>query len=238
MPSLRLAALFTACSTLTLAAGCSKKVPECNSITGIINPAADKLNAAKKAKGPDEEKAMKDAKATLEGVDASLGKLEITVPELKKFVADYRAMASDIAKAIGHLEQISAAVDTQGKAVEAAGKKLTDASEKTQKAVTAHGAEDAAAMKAWSDAYAKFPKEADDKSVPDVLAALEKIEWRNAELKASTAAEIAAHREMHKTLLAMKETVKKAEAVGADVDKATAKETPLVDGLNKFCTAG
>lgn len=229
---------LVALSSLAVLSGCSKKVPECNSITGVINPAADKLNAAKKAKGPDEEKAMKEARTTLEQVDASLGKLELTLPELQKFVKEYRAMSQETTKAMAELEKLSAGIDKQSKAVEAASKRLTAASEKTGKAVEAHGAAEAAAVKQWSDAYAKFPKEPDDKTVPDVLKTLEAIAFKDEGLKAAAAEEIAAHREMHKALVEMKAIVAKTEALGASVDKSSSKEGPLVEGLNKFCTGG
>ena len=87
--------------TLCLVAGCSKKAPECQSMVGVINPAADAMMRASASKGgsaADHAAEMRRMATVTKGAADSMGKLEITVPELKKVQTEYQVLYGGASK--------------------------------------------------------------------------------------------------------------------------------------------
>lgn len=86
-----------------------KKIAECNSLIEVINKGVQSLNN-KSAGGADPSgiatyKSMADE---MDKVAADVAKIELSTPELKKFSADYQAMAKDVAKAARDLAAVAA----------------------------------------------------------------------------------------------------------------------------------
>jgi hypothetical protein len=83
------------------AAGCGqKKIAECNALVQVINAGIATLEKAPKSEadptGVSDLRAMADA---MDKVAADAANVPVTLPEMKKFSADYQKMARDIAKA-------------------------------------------------------------------------------------------------------------------------------------------
>lgn len=93
--------------------GCGqKKINECNQLIEVINKGVDSLNKASKSNSNDstgtaDYKAMAD---TMDAVAGDAAKVELSVPELKKFSQDYQSMAKEVAKAA---REMVAAYDAQ-----------------------------------------------------------------------------------------------------------------------------
>src|ERR1700733_1319302 len=77
-----------------------KKVTECNSLIAVINTNVQGLEKNPKVEGETngaaELKAMADA---MDKVAMDAGKVEVTIPDLKKIATEYQALAKDVAKA-------------------------------------------------------------------------------------------------------------------------------------------
>jgi len=77
-----------------------KKISECNALIEVINKGVESLGKSPKAgadpSGTAELKSMADS---MDKVAADAAKVELTLPELKKYSADYQTMAKDVAKA-------------------------------------------------------------------------------------------------------------------------------------------
>ena len=67
--------------------GCNKKVPECNAVVDVVNGVGTKIKAGEKAQGADAQQVMQEAE---EKAAADIGKLDLTVPEVKKIAADLK----------------------------------------------------------------------------------------------------------------------------------------------------
>lgn len=77
-----------------------KKINECNSLIEVINKGVASLD--KGSKGGADPTGTADLKSMADSMDkvaADAAKVELTIPELKKYSADYQAMAKDVAKA-------------------------------------------------------------------------------------------------------------------------------------------
>jgi hypothetical protein len=96
-----------------LAAGCGqKKINECNAIIQVINTGVQNLEKGGKFSGDPsgvgELKAMADA---MDKVAADAAKVDLTIPELKKYSTDYQAMAKEVAKAARDMAAAAEAKD-------------------------------------------------------------------------------------------------------------------------------
>ena len=116
-------------SLLALAAcGEQEKVDECNALVGVINEGIDKVQKITAA-SPDGGTAVNDLRALADEMEAIAKKAEaapLTIGELQKLAADYRAMATEVAAAA---RELSAAVDNVD------GEKMKKAQERIVKAV-------------------------------------------------------------------------------------------------------
>lgn len=123
-------------------AGCGqKKIAECDALAGVINTNVTRLEKA--PKNESDPTGIANVKAMAEEMDkvaATIGAVELTVPELKKIRDDYQRMAREIAKAERELaraaEERNASVNdaTKRAAAEAAVKKADAALESAVKA--------------------------------------------------------------------------------------------------------
>jgi len=83
--------------------GCGeqKKITECNALVGVINTGVDKIQNVTRS-APDGGAAVAELRALateMDTVAAEAKKVELTLPALKKFSADYQALATELAKA-------------------------------------------------------------------------------------------------------------------------------------------
>lgn len=96
-----------------VALGCGqKKINECNALIGVINTGVQNLEKSGKIAGDPsgvgELKSMADA---MDKVAADAAKVELSIPELKKYSTDYQAMAKDVAKAARDMATAAEAKD-------------------------------------------------------------------------------------------------------------------------------
>lgn len=234
-PLLLVAVLFVA--------GCGKKGPECESLVKVINPAVEKMN---KATGVKQEKndaliqQAKDIAGIASGTASGLAALPLTVPELKKFSADYQAMAKEISAAASTTADVLKRADEAAKASEKADKQTDEAGEKLVKGcATAKDPGDLEICKKTGEVLKKLP---DDLSQATGLGAtaneLEREPFKDAELAAAVKSVASALRATEKVLQEYKAVQQKAKEAQASMDAATKREEPLIDGVNKFCSGG
>lgn len=102
-----------ACALLVGAGGCGqKKINECNNLIQVIN--AGVQNLEKGTKAPGDESGVTELKAMADSMDkvaTDASKVEITIPELKKYATDYQNMARDVAKAAREMAAAAQAKD-------------------------------------------------------------------------------------------------------------------------------
>jgi len=96
-----------------LVTGCGqKKINECNALIQVINTGVQNLEKGNKiagdATGVAELKGMADA---MDKVAGDAGKVELTIPELKKQRDDYQTMAKEVAKAARDMASAAEAKD-------------------------------------------------------------------------------------------------------------------------------
>ncbi|MRG91778.1 hypothetical protein [Polyangium spumosum] len=77
-----------------------KKITECNQLIEVINKGVESLNKTPKGgadpTGAAELKGMADS---MDKVAADAAKVDLSIPELKKYSTEYQTMAKDVAKA-------------------------------------------------------------------------------------------------------------------------------------------
>jgi hypothetical protein len=82
-------------------AGCSqKKLAECNALITVINSGVQAIEKTPKTES--DPTGVSDLRAMAEAMDkvaAATGSVAVTIPEIRKFSADYQKMVKDIAKA-------------------------------------------------------------------------------------------------------------------------------------------
>jgi hypothetical protein len=81
--------------------GCSqKKLTECNALITVINAGVQAIE--KTPKSPADPTGVSDLKAMAEAMDkvaSEAGGVPVTIPEIRKFSADYQKMVKEIARA-------------------------------------------------------------------------------------------------------------------------------------------
>jgi hypothetical protein len=110
------ASAFCASLLAVGASGCGqKKVTECNSLIQVINTGVASLEKGPKLEG-DPANGVADLKAMADSMDKVAGdaaKVELTIPELKKYSTDYQAMAKEVSKAAREMAAAADAKDVQ-----------------------------------------------------------------------------------------------------------------------------
>jgi hypothetical protein len=108
---------LTASVLVVSSAGCGRqKNQECSALITVINDGVKRLErspADAKAKPAGDESGSTDLKSMAEAMDKVAGdaaKLELTIPELKKFNAEYQGMVKEVAKAA---REMAAASDSK-----------------------------------------------------------------------------------------------------------------------------
>ena len=107
------AGVLSAVGIMLGGAGCGqKKINECNALIQVINTGVQNLEKGGKFSGDPsgvgELKSMADA---MDKVAADAAKVELTIPELKKYSTDYQAMAKEVAKAARDMAAAAEAKD-------------------------------------------------------------------------------------------------------------------------------
>jgi hypothetical protein len=227
---------------LLLLAACSKKAPECDSITKTINPVANKLEKAGAALDKTDApavlmKAMNDMAQLCNGAAADLAKLPLTVPELQKFSTDYQGLmkdaagaartAADLAKSYADADKAST---KNTKDIEASAERLTKACA-NPKAVA-----DAKSCEAFGDLMAKFPADTEKTAESEKIAGeLSRITWKGDETRASAMGVVAAIRATNKLVADLKVTEAKSKEAEKAFDAVDKKEQALIKEINSFC---
>ncbi|HVY48413.1 MAG TPA: hypothetical protein VHB21_21140 [Minicystis sp.] len=107
-------ALFGSALLLVGAGGCGqKKVNECNALIQVINAGVQSLEKGPKLEG-DPSNGVADLKAMADAMDKvakDASKVELTIPELKKYSTDYQAMAKEVAKTAREMAAAAEAKD-------------------------------------------------------------------------------------------------------------------------------
>jgi hypothetical protein len=97
---LTIAGALAALGLLFGASACGqKKIAECNSLIEVINKGVQSLENAPKAADPGGTADFKAMAETMDKVAADAAKVELSIPELKKYSTEYQTMAKDVAKA-------------------------------------------------------------------------------------------------------------------------------------------
>ena len=107
------AGVLSAVGIMLGGAGCGqKKINECNALIQVINTGVQNLEKGGKFSGDPsgvgELKSMADA---MDKVAADAAKVELSIAELKKYSADYQAMAKEVAKAAREMATAAEAKD-------------------------------------------------------------------------------------------------------------------------------
>ncbi|MCC6647999.1 MAG: Rieske 2Fe-2S domain-containing protein [Polyangiaceae bacterium] len=223
-----------------LAAGCSKKAPECQAMVGVINPTSDAMmRAGAKKPGDAAEHAAemrKVATVTKNAADA-MGKLTITVPELKKVQTEYGALYSKASADAGSLADAIDAIATADAEMQKVGAALKGAIDAWGAACSSEqGKAEAPGCKAFAEAMQSLPNDPTDQAnVDKALALMDKAPWKGDELRATAKRVRDAYASSTKQIGAMHALGAKAEAAEKAMKSLDDKEQALIDGFNKFC---
>jgi hypothetical protein len=111
------APLVLALGLVATVSGCGeqKKIKECNALVGVINTGVDKIQSVTRS-APDGGAAVAELRALateMDNVAAEAKKVEISLPELKKFSDEYQALATELAKAARDLAEAVDNVDME-----------------------------------------------------------------------------------------------------------------------------
>lgn len=106
-----LSCLIVGAALLLGVTGCQKKSNECNQLIEVINKGVDNLNKMPKTADPTGAADLKTMADTMEKLATDASKVELTVPELKKFSGEYQTMTKDIAKSARDLAAAADAKD-------------------------------------------------------------------------------------------------------------------------------
>lgn len=242
MIRMRLAAagLIVAFATSALI-GCDKKVEECNTVIDKINASVEKLKKAEKTPAGKPEQMAKDLKAYAEVAKAEageLGKIKVTTPELQKYVEEYQKMAQEVADAALEVANASESLAKMVGDLEKIQKDWEAKMKDVQSACSTPAGDCTKVMQEMTKIPSGSP---DDKKFADDLEkwakGLEAIEVKDDKLKTAVAGFAKVAKDQAALIRKMKESEGKGDAAMKKLDKATDKEDPLVDKINKFCGA-
>jgi DNA repair exonuclease SbcCD ATPase subunit len=238
---LRTRSVFVLATLFAAALGCSKKVPECNTLIGQINGSASAMEAATRefsSSKQTKEASEKFAKANQAELD-KLGKVELTLPELESFSKSYQGLLGSVAtaaiaigKSNGEREELGAAGAKNQAALVAAGTKLTRACEKARK--------ECAALGDKLTGPPSFTGKADEdaKKLESYAKGLASVAANDADVKAAT-------RDLEKAVLELAGVLKKSSSAQKQYEEAlkalsdiNANEPLLIRSINEFCHAG
>ncbi len=233
-------ALLTVGLLSASSAGCSKKGPECQAMVGVINPTSDAMVRATSSKaesGAEQAEAMRKLATVTKNASDAMGKLTVTVPELKKVQTDYRALYTKASSDAASLADTIAAIGVAEKEMEKLGLALKASIDGWGEACSAEkNKPDAAGCLAFAEAMKTLPKDPTNKpSVERSLLAMDKIEWKSDELRASAKKVRDAYAASTAHVAAMHALGVKAEAADKGFKEVEGKEQTLIDGFNKFC---
>lgn len=234
------ASIIIACALGSLC-GCDKKVDECNAVIDKINGSVEKLKKAEKAPSGKPEQMAKDLKAYAEVAKTEageLGKIEVTTGELQKYVDEYQAMAEEVAEAALDVANASESLAKMVGDLEKIQKEWESKMKDVQAACTSPAGDCGAVMKQMTQVPTGSP---DDKKYADELdkwaKELEAVEVKDDKLKTAVTAFAKVAKDQAGLVRKMKEAETKGDAAMKKLDKATDKEDPLVEKINKFCGA-
>jgi hypothetical protein len=93
--------------------GCgTKKITECNNLVNQINAGVASLEKGAKPSGDSNDVAgLKSMADAMDKVASDTSKVEVTIPELKKFSSDYQTMTKEVAKAFRDMATAAEAKD-------------------------------------------------------------------------------------------------------------------------------
>jgi hypothetical protein len=99
--------------TLLGASACgTKKITECNNLINAINTGVASLEkGAKPGSDANDVAGLKSMAEAMDKVAADTAKIDLTVPELKKFSSDYQTMAKEVATAFRDMATAADAKD-------------------------------------------------------------------------------------------------------------------------------
>ncbi len=231
--------LFAALIAAT--SGCSKKVPECNALVGQINASASAMETATgefSSSKQIKEASEKFARASQAELD-KLGKVELTLPELKGFSNSYQGLlrsvgtaAVAIGKSNAEREALDATAAKSQAALVVAGTKLSKACEKARKECAALGGKLTAPPTFTGKA------EEDAKKLDDYAKGLSSVASTDADVQAAT-------RELEKAVLEFSGVLKKSSNARKQYEQAlkalsdiNANEPLLTRSINEFCQGG
>jgi hypothetical protein len=124
-----LSCLIVGAALLLGATGCQKKANECNQLIEVINKGVDNLNKLSKSADPTSSADFKTMADTMEKLATDASKVELTVPELKKYSGEYQTMVKEAAKAA---RDLAAAVDAKDPAKMASANTALDKATKAE----------------------------------------------------------------------------------------------------------
>jgi hypothetical protein len=95
------------------ASGCgTKKITECNNLVNQINAGVASLEkGAKQGGDPNDVAGLKAMAEAMDKVAGDTAKVEVSIPELKKFSTDYQGMTKEVAKAFRDMAAAAEAKD-------------------------------------------------------------------------------------------------------------------------------
>jgi hypothetical protein len=230
---------FVLATLLAATFACSKKVPECNALIEQINGSASAMEAATRdfsSSKQTKEASQKFAKANQAELD-KLGKVELTLPELKSFSKSYQGLLGSVAtaamaigKSNGEREELKAAAGKSQGALVAAGKKLRQACEKARKECAALGG-----TLTEPPALAGNADE-DAKKLDDYAKGLASVAAKDADVNAAA-------RDLGKVVLEFAGMLKSSSGAQKRYEEAlkalsdiNANEPLLIRSINEFCS--
>jgi hypothetical protein len=227
---------------LLFLAACSKKGPECDSITKTINPVANKLEKTGAAMDKTDDpavlvKTMNEMAQVCNGAAADLAKLTFTVPELQKFSTDYQALVKEAAGAAKSTADLFTGLVDAEKASTKNTKDIETSTERLTKAcANLKAAADAKSCQAFGDLMSKFPADTEKTAESEKIAGdLDKITWKGEETRASAKGVVAALRATNKLIADLKVTEAKSKESEKAFDAIDKKEQALIKDINTFC---
>jgi hypothetical protein len=222
-------------SLAVLSTGCGKKLLECKSLVKTINPSMEKLNALSSKKGdPSSAENMKQMASVLDSTAALLAKLDLSTPELRKYSQDYQAMCKDTAGSFQQMLALIASMQAGARKMDTF-RKGTEANMKLFEQLCSHG-KTPAECKPIAKKLKQFPDDPNKAADLDTfIAEIGKIQTKNANMTALMADLAKNLTDSSKQVKEMQDGEKKAAATTEALQKVTARESAIIDGLNAFC---